>query len=150
MLHPEQLVKGLCFGFADLIVGVVQRENDAEVELFAHPLEIRVFIGQQLAQHGRQQTVIFLQRFDDAAGRQVQLGQTPAVVFHLLDELQRWLTAGQNSGGRARSKRSQSSADLGFVLPRLELPALQFQEELPVERFGVGQQEYGEPLQVHT
>ena len=50
-LDPEQLVKRLCFGLADLIIGVVQRQDDAEMQLLAHPLEIGVFVGDQLAQH---------------------------------------------------------------------------------------------------
>ena len=92
--HPEQLIEGLCFGLADLIVGVVQREDDAEVKLLAHPLEVRVFVGKQLAEHGSEQTVVLLQRFHDAAGRKIQFSQTAAVVLHLLDELERRLPAG--------------------------------------------------------
>ena len=44
-LNAEQLVKRLCFGLADLVVGVVQRKNDAEMKLLAHPLEVSVLVG---------------------------------------------------------------------------------------------------------
>jgi len=61
-LDAEQLVKGLRFGLADLIIGVVQREDDSEVKLFAYPLEIGVLIRHQGRQHRRQQAVVFLER----------------------------------------------------------------------------------------
>ena len=45
---------------------------------------------------GRQQPVVLLQRFQNRAGRQIQLGQAAAVVLHLFDELQRRLPVRQN------------------------------------------------------
>ena len=46
-LDAEQLVKGLCFGLADLIIGVVQRQDDAEMKLLADPLKIGVLVRDQ-------------------------------------------------------------------------------------------------------
>ena len=117
-LYPEQLIESLCFGLAHLVIGVVQRQDDAEMQLLAHPLEIRVFVGKQLAQHGSEQAVVRLQCFDDTAGGQIELGQAAAVVFHLLDEFQRRLATGQNARGSARRDGSQRDANLGFERPR--------------------------------
>ncbi len=118
------------------------------MQLLAHPLEVGVFVGKQLAQHRSQQPVIFLQGFDDTAGRQVQLGQAAAVVFHLLDELERGLATGQNARRGAGCDGGQGHSDPGFELPGLELAALQPGQEAPVQRFGVRQQKYCQPMQV--
>ncbi len=138
-LHAEQLIKRLCFGLANLVVRVVQREDHAEMKLLAHPLQVRVLVGEQLAQQGREQAVVFLQGLHDAAGRKIQLGQAPAVIFHLLDELERRLAAGENAGGRAGCDGRQRHADFRVELVRLELVALQLGEEAPVECFRVRQ-----------
>ncbi len=147
-LDAEQLVEGLRFGLADLVIRVVQRQDDAEMQLLAHPLEVGVFVGEQLAQHGGEQPVILLQGFDDAAGRQIELGQAAAVVFHLLDEFQRRLAAGQNARGGARSDGSQRHADLGLELPGLKLALFQPRQEAPVQRFGVRQEKHRQAMQV--
>src|ERR1051326_5726694 len=120
------------------------------MKLFANPLEIRVFVRQQLAQQWCQQPVVFLHRLDDAAGRQVQFGQSAAVVLHLFDELQRRLTARQNSRRRSWSERCERSADLRFELLGLELPVLEPCQETPVQSFDVRQKKNGQPLQVDT
>ena len=57
------------------------------MKLFADPLEVGIFVGQQLAQHRRQQAVILLERFHNTAGRQIQLGEPPAIVLHLFNKL---------------------------------------------------------------
>src|SRR5579859_3127250 len=44
-LSVEQSVESLSFRLANLIVGVVQRQDDAELQLFAGPAEILVFVG---------------------------------------------------------------------------------------------------------
>ncbi len=70
-LHPEQLVKRLRFRLAHLVVGVVERQDHAEVKLLAHPLKVRVLIGNQSVEDWRQQAIVLLQRFENRAGRQV-------------------------------------------------------------------------------
>src|SRR5579872_4670733 len=101
-LDAEKLVESLRLGFPDLVVSIVQSENHAEVKLLSHPLEIRIFVGQQFAEQRSKQPVVFLKRFNNTAGRNIQLSQPSSVVFHLLDEFQRRLAAAENPRGCAR------------------------------------------------
>ena len=88
-LHPEQLVERLRLSLAHLIVGVVEGQNDAEMQLLAHPLEVGDILALPLSEFGGHETVVFLQSLDDRTWREVQLGQPAAIVFHLFDEFQR-------------------------------------------------------------
>src|SRR4029078_4389899 len=81
-LNAEQLVERLGFGLAELIIGVIQGQNDAEVKLFADPLEVVVFLRQQRDQQRRKQPVVFLEGFKNRAGRQIQLGDTGSDILH--------------------------------------------------------------------
>src|SRR5579859_7870872 len=118
------------------------------MKLFAYPLQVGVFVGKQLAEHRCQQPIVFLQGFDDAGGWKIQLGQTAAVVFHLLDELEWRLTAGEYPCCGAGSDGSQSYADLGIELMRGELVALELGQEAAVQSFRMGQQEDRQPVQM--
>ena len=145
-LDAEQLVEGLRFRLADLIIGVVERQDDAEVKLLAHPLKIGVLVRNQRFERRRQQLVVLLQRFQNRAGRQIQLGQAAAVVFHLLDEFERRLAAAPECA-RPRPGVIAASAErcLGSnpsVRRRLE--------ELALDFFGVRLQQHRQPLQMHA
>ena len=85
-LYPEQLIKSLCFGLADLVIGVVQSQDDAEMQLFAYPLEVRILIGEAALRNiGVSRRSYSCKALHDGAGREIQLRQAPAVVFYLLD-----------------------------------------------------------------
>ena len=92
--------------------------------------------------------IVFLERFDDGAGRKIQLGQPAAVVFHLLDEFDRRLATGENARGCTRGQRSQGGPDLWFKLAGLQFALLQLCLEAPVQCFGMRQQELGQAMQV--
>ena len=108
-LDAEQLVKRLRFGLADLVIGVVQSQDDAEVELLANPAgNWRASSGISASSIGDKHQIVLFQRFQNRAGRQVQLGQTAAVVFHLLDEFERRMALRQNPGGGAGGDRGRA------------------------------------------
>jgi hypothetical protein len=44
-LGMEQAVEGLCFGLTHLIIRVIQRQDDAELQLLAGPTEVFVLVG---------------------------------------------------------------------------------------------------------
>ena len=48
-LDTEQFVERLSFGLPDLVIRVIERQDDAEMELFPHPLEVRVLFRHQRA-----------------------------------------------------------------------------------------------------
>ena len=144
-LDAEQLVKRLCFRFANLIIGVVERQDHAEVQLFANPLKIGVLVRNQRLECRRQDRIVLFQSFQNGAGRKIHLGQPPAVVFHLLDEFQRRMTARQHARGRARGDGGKGRTLLGLKSQRAQ--AL---DELTLDFFGVRLQQYGEPLQMHA
>ena len=117
--HTEQLIKSLGFRLANLIISVVQRKDDAKMKLLADPLEVRILLGKQLAKHGSEQTVVLLQRLDDTAGWKIQLGQTPAVVFHLFHECAKRT---QPAGGGRRNPK-QRADQRGLVRASAEASA---------------------------
>ena len=148
-LHAEQLVEGLCFGLADLIVGVVQRQDDAEMQLLAHPLEVGVFVREQLAQHRA-----------SAAGR-IPAGLRRSLLggrFSLARRRPLYSTCSMNLSGGWPLARMRAAAPgvmeasatriLGSNCRGLELAALQLREETPIERFGVRQQKHRQAMQV--
>ena len=62
----------------------------------------------------------------------------------------RRLPAREDSGRCARRDGRQSSADLRLILAWLEVPQFQHGQEPAVQSFGVGEEEYCQPLQVGT
>ncbi len=72
--HPEQFIEGLCFRFAHLVVGIVQSEDDTEVELLSDPLKVHVFAREHLSQERGQEVVVLLERGDDLAGGKIEFG----------------------------------------------------------------------------
>ena len=98
------------------------------MKLFPHPLEIRVFLGNQRAQGGRQELIVFLQRRQNRTGRQIELRQAPAVVLHLLNEFQSRLAVRQNSCRGSRSDGGESDA-----LLRLKAQSAQAAEKFPFD-----------------
>src|SRR5712671_3902925 len=113
-LDTKQLIKRLGFGLPHLVIGIIQGQDDAEVELLADPLEVCVFLRQQRYQERRQQPVIFLERFKDGAGRQIQLGQAAAVILDLFDEMQGRFSLRKNARRSARRDVSQGDSLLRF------------------------------------
>ena len=144
-LDAEQLVKRLRFGLADLIIGVVQRQDDAEMELLADPLKIGVLVRHQRHQQRRQQPVVFLERFENRAGRQIQLGRAAAVVFHLLDELQRSFPCARM---RAAAPGVICASAIVCLGSNSELP--QAAQELAVDLIGVRLEQHRQTVQMHT
>ena len=144
-LDAEQLVKRLRFRFADLIIGVVQRQNDAKMQLLADPLKVGVLVRQQRHQQRRQQLIVFLQRFQNRAGRQIQLGQTASVILHLLDEMQRSFPLRQNARRRSRRDLRQRRSLLGLKRQRAQAA-----QELAVDLIRVRFQQHRQPVQMHA
>src|SRR5690606_8723415 len=78
-----------------------------EVKLVTDPLEVRMIPRMQCLQGRRQQAIVFLKCFQDRARGEVQFRQAAAVVFHLLDEVERWVVLRRHAGGRPRSNGAQ-------------------------------------------
>ena len=91
-LGAQQAVEGLRLRFADLIVGVVDGEQGAELQLPPDAFE-RVS-----AQAAFEFPVVSSQTVRDFPWRNVQLGQPPAVVGNLLEEIGGQLACGQQTG----------------------------------------------------
>ncbi|MCX6614251.1 MAG: hypothetical protein NTW74_25855 [Acidobacteria bacterium] len=86
------------------------------MQLLVGPAKLcRPLLAQSLNQ-GQQDTVILLQGLLDAARRQIQLGQTPAAVFHLFEKFEHRLASafgwpeqtGSRSGGDANQRLNLS------------------------------------------
>ena len=119
-LDSKKLVERLGLGLAHLIIGVVECENHAKVQLLAHPLKIRMLIGDQRFEHWAEQLIVFLQGLQDRAGRQVELSEPAAVVLHLFDEMQWGFALSKNAGGGSGRDLRESR-----TLLRLESQAAQ-------------------------
>ena len=78
------------------------------MQLLANPLKVGVLQRFQLPQRRRQQLVVLLQRLDDFARGQVQLGQAAPVVLHLLNKFRRSCVPRQDSGGGSGRQSEQS------------------------------------------
>ncbi len=99
------------------------------MELFPHPLKIRVLIRNQRFERRTEQFIVFLERLQNRAGRKVQLGQPPAVILHLLDELERWLPVRQDARRRARRDGGERGSLLRLKLQSaqaVQKPAINF------------------------
>ena len=70
------------FGLPHVEIRVIQRQHDAEMNLFTRPN----VSGRRSTQGLFQQMIVFRQRLHHQARMQVQLRQTAAVVFHLFQE----------------------------------------------------------------
>jgi hypothetical protein len=140
---PEQLIKRLSFGLADLIVGVVERKDDAEVELFADPLEVGVFFGEAALEEGGKEAVVLLKRGNDLGGGQVELGEAATLVFDLFEEVA--FALGEGSGDGSWGNGEEGGAFLGA---ELELFELQFKAAL--DGAGVRVEDRGEAAEVGT
>ena len=113
------------------------------MKLLADPLKIGVLIGNQGFEHRRKQTIVFLERLQNRAGRQIELGQTAAVVLHLLDELERRMSQGQNSRSGSGGDGGQRDALFG-----LELKLPQTVEKTAIDFIGQRIEQNGEALEV--
>ena len=101
--------------------------------------EISVF------ERGRQQAIVLLQRFQNRAGRQIQLGQPASVVLHLFDELEGRKVARQDP----RRGPGRDGGQRGALL-RLEAHFPQARQEAAVDLIGLRLQESRQPLEMKT
>ena len=115
------------------------------MELIPNPLKIGMLIGNQCIERGRQQAIVLLQGFQDRAGRQIQLGQTAAVVLHLFDELKR----GQIVRQDPRCGTGRDGGQCGALL-RLETHFLQTCQETAVDLIGLRLQESRQSLEMEA
>src|SRR5262249_9724171 len=115
------------------------------MKLIAHPLKVRVLLGNELLQSGEQQAIVFLKCFQDRAGGQVQLDKRAAVIFHLLDKFQRSVFLRQAPGGRSWSYGDQCRALFGF-----ESEAAEAGLKLTVDALRLWLKKPGEPLQLNA
>ena len=90
-LNAKKFVKRRRFGLADLIVGVVQRQDDAKMQLLANPLEVGVFDpgSSDTSAAGMQQLVVLLQSLKDRAGRQTNFAKRRPLYSTVSIEMQR-------------------------------------------------------------
>src|SRR5436189_6340443 len=101
-LNSKEIAVSLRLAFANLIVGVIQSEQHAEVQLFIRPsIFSRTLLTKAINQR-QQDPIVFMQRLLDTAWGQVQFGQPPATVFHQFEEFENGLSASlrrlKNSG----------------------------------------------------
>ena len=98
-LGMEQAVEGLGFGLTHLIIRVIQRQDDAELQLLAGPAEVFVLVGIGKDQDRIEDSIVFAQRAHDARRWHIQLGKTAAAVLDQLEEI----VAGGRSEARMRA-----------------------------------------------
>ncbi len=113
--RARQVEEGLRFGFAHLIIRVVERQDDAELQLLARPAEILVFIRIRKHQDGIENAVVLAQRPQDVGWGHVQLGEAPATVLNQFKESVRRRARRENAGRRAGRDVAQR-----FDLPDIE------------------------------
>lgn len=114
----KQSVESLSFCLSNLVIGIVQRQDDAELQLLAGPAEVLVFVGMRQNQDGIEHAVVLPQPTNDARRRDIQLGQAPSAILHHLEEICRRLVRGQHSSCRARCDGAQRF-DLFRIVPEL-------------------------------
>ncbi len=105
-LSVKQSVERLSFSFSNLIIGIVQRKDNAELQLFAGPAEILVFVRMRQNQDRIEHAVVLPQRTHDARRGDVQLGQAPSAILHQLEKVCRRLIRRQNSSCGSRRDRA--------------------------------------------
>ena len=100
----------------------------------------------QRFEHRRKQTVVFLERFQNRAGGQIQLGETAAVILHLLNELKRSFALRQD----ARRRPGRDAEPKRHLCLGSKRELAQAAQKFPVDVVGVGLQQHRKPMQVHA
>ena len=117
MVQPEEY---LGLGLAHLVIGLIQRQPRDQYQLLPCRRETA-------RERPIQQRVEFAENLADLARRQIQPGQTPALIRHLLQEL---VERAQAAGGRRRDPEQR--ANLRGIVGTLP----QQGAELPVQPVG--------------
>jgi len=115
------------------------------MKLIADPLEVGVFVRTQALEHWLKQAIVFLERFEDRGGGQIQLGQAPAAVFHLFDEFQWGFVARQYAGSGSGGDGCESDA-----LPGFKAHLAQTADKAALDTFGVRLEKPRHPLKMNA